>query len=580
MDCLPLAIELCAAQSDLLSPAQLLAHLQTHRLNLLNEGAHDLPPRQRTLRRAIEHSYLLLSEEQRTLFRRLGVFAGGFALPELEGVCLDSPHGAFAEPAKILPTLHALIGKSLVRAETLPSGEQRFSLLETIREFALEQLRAHGEEALLRQRHYAAYLQLFRVCDSHLRGPEAATWFARLELEQDNLHATLQWVLDAERYADMVWLQMACSWFWHQRGRWQEIGRLLARLLPHRHELPVDLHLHTLISVYSVGSAVPEFQPLDRWKDEMLQLLEICPNQHLHAGAWHFVACHAVDFSEVAAAYERSIAAARTAKKGLPLGPEFCLGADSDFLLGNGLWAYAMTLIERGRFARALPLLMESREIFRRRDSQYELADSSGTLGLLALMQGDLAGAHTHLQEAVTLAATFEYQEMLRLWQPLLGLVTLFEGNIQEAYRLLNVSLHLCVEQNDQPMQGRIHTHLAEAAMWEGKLGQAEQSLRESLANDAAARSPSFYDMERLWIAARLATAQGHNRRAAMLFGLADHTHGRIHNVIEGPPRALADAALVTVRVALDPVIFAEAFAAGQQLSLEEAFAAILSKQT
>ena len=94
LDCLPLAIELCAAQSDLLSPAQLLAHLQTQRLNLLSDGAHDLPPRQRTLRRAIEHSYLLLTEEQRTLFRRLGVFAGGFALPELEGVCLDSPHGA------------------------------------------------------------------------------------------------------------------------------------------------------------------------------------------------------------------------------------------------------------------------------------------------------------------------------------------------------------------------------------------------------------------------------------------------------------------------------------------------------
>ena len=298
-DCLPLAIELCAAQSDLLSPAQLLAHLQTHRLNLLIEGAHDLPPRQRTLRTAIEHSYRLLTEEQRTLFRRLGIFAGGFALPELEGVCLDGPEGAtrgespqgvLAEPARLVPTLHALIAKSLVRAETLPSGEQRFLLLETIREFALERLRAHGEEALLHQRHYAAYLQLFRTGDSYLRGPEAAAWFARLELEQDNLRAALQWAFDAARYADVVWLKMACSWFWHQRGRWQEIGRWLAQLLPHRHELPVDLHLHTLISVYSVGSAVPEFQPLDRWKDEMLQLLEICPNQHLHAGAWHFVA--------------------------------------------------------------------------------------------------------------------------------------------------------------------------------------------------------------------------------------------------------------------------------------------------
>ena len=198
-----------------------------------------------------------------------------------------------------------------------------------------------------------------------------------------------------------------------------------------------------------------------------------------------------------------------------------------------------MTLIERGRFAQALPLLMESREIFRRRGSQYEMADSSGTLGLLALMQGDLAGAHAHLQEAVTLAATFEYQEMLRLWQPLLGLVTLYEGNVQEAHRLLHESLRLCVEQNDKPMQGRIHAHLAEAALWEGKLGQAEQSLRESLANDAAARSPSFYDLERLWIAARLAAAQGHYRRAATIFGVIEQTHGHIDSAIAGPPCAL-----------------------------------------
>ena len=227
LDCLPLAIELCAAQSDLLSPAQLLAHLQTQRLNLLADGAHDLPPRQRTLRRAIEHSYLLLTEEQRTLFRRLGVFAGGFALPELEGVCLDGPAGAtrgespqavLAEPARLLPTLHALIGKSLVRAETLPTGEQRFLLLETIREFALEQLCAHGEEARLRRRHYAAYLQLFRTGDSHLRGPEAPTWFARLEPEQDNLRAALQWALDGRALcrcgvaADGLQLVLAPTW--------------------------------------------------------------------------------------------------------------------------------------------------------------------------------------------------------------------------------------------------------------------------------------------------------------------------------------------------------------------------------
>ena len=139
------------------------------------------------------------------------------------GLHLDDVDSACGRSAGTMPsvqaTLHALIGKSLVRAETLPSGEQRFLLLETIREFALEQLRAHGEEARIRQRHYAAYLQLFRTGDSYLRRAEAATWLARLEPEQDNLRAALQWAFDEARYEDAAWLLMAVGWFWHMRGQ-------------------------------------------------------------------------------------------------------------------------------------------------------------------------------------------------------------------------------------------------------------------------------------------------------------------------------------------------------------------------
>jgi predicted ATPase/transcriptional regulator with XRE-family HTH domain len=176
LDRLPLAIELCAAQVDLLSPTQLLAHLQTRRLDLLVEGAHDLPPRQRTLRTAIQHSYALLSEAERTLFRSLSVFVGGFALPAVEAVSAwDQTTGT----RSLFSTLHALIGKSLVRAETLPTGEQRFLLLETIRDFAREQVRRGGEEAPLRERHYATYLHIFRSGDNHLRGAEVAPWLAR-----------------------------------------------------------------------------------------------------------------------------------------------------------------------------------------------------------------------------------------------------------------------------------------------------------------------------------------------------------------------------------------------------------------
>ena len=117
LDCLPLALELCAAEIDLLSPPQLLAHLQDRRLDLLVEGAHDLPPRQRTLRIAIGHSYALLNDEERLLFRSLGVFAGGFDLPAVAAVAADRTE---TSTRPLHSSLHALIGKSLVHVEKTP----------------------------------------------------------------------------------------------------------------------------------------------------------------------------------------------------------------------------------------------------------------------------------------------------------------------------------------------------------------------------------------------------------------------------------------------------------------------------
>ncbi len=107
------------------------------------------------------------------------------------------------------PVLVGLVDKSLVRT----NGENRFDLHELVRQYAAEQLVASGEVDLTRQRHYAAYLQLFRTADRQLRGPEGVTWFARLEAEQDNLRTALQWTIDEARYADAAWLMVAATLF-------------------------------------------------------------------------------------------------------------------------------------------------------------------------------------------------------------------------------------------------------------------------------------------------------------------------------------------------------------------------------
>ena len=141
---------------------------------------------------------------------------------------------------------------------------------------------------------------------------------------------------------------------------------------------------------------------------------------------------------------------------------------------------------------------------------------------------------------------------------------------------LLTESLRLCLDLKEKPFLARNCTYLAEVALWVGEVEQAAQWLAQSLAYHADPHRITIYQVERLFVAARLATAQQHHRRAATLFGLAEQAHSQIHNVIAGPMRALADAALATVRTALEPAVFAEAFSTGQQLSLEEAFTTIL----
>ena len=525
VDRLPLALELCAAQIDLLSLPQLLAGLQDRRLELLVDGAHDLPPRQRTLYNAIAYSYDLLNEGERRIFRSLGVFMGGCTV-EAIGAVSGWDQDLAGRP--LLTTLHALIGKSLVRAEATPDGTGRYLLLETIREFALWQARTAGEEELLRQRHYAAYLQLFRTADIGLRGPEVTAWIARLEPEQDNLRAALQWALDERHYADATWLLLAVAWFWFHTGRWQESAAWTAQLWPSREVLDAPLRLALLINLYRVSRASEAFQPIVRYTDELMRLLEVCSNKLMHAVAWSIVGTYAAGLAEASAAWERAIACAHAAREAPGLGPEFGVVADRDFALGTPLWCYADTLTEYGEFERAAPLLAECTKLFQARGNRYKIADSLATAGRLALLQGDLPKAHALLHEAVNLGRTLDYQRLLGESQSVLGLVTLYGGDPAAARRLLADSLRLCLDLNDGWFLGRVCTYLAETALWEGGLDEAEHWLAQALSYHAHPRLIKIDYIESLLVAARLATAQVAYLRAATLFGLAARIRSQI----------------------------------------------------
>jgi non-specific serine/threonine protein kinase len=198
LDGLPLALELAAARVRLLPLSTLLARLD-RALPLLVGGARDLPARQQTMRQAVAWSDALLEPEERLVFRRLCVFAGGCTLEAAEVVCT----GTGTETVDVLAEVSALLDASLLTrlgATSVPSDPAgavpRLGLLETIREYGLEQLAASGELPALRRRHAQYYLAVAEAAETALLGPEQGTWAALLEQEHDNLRAALRWTLE------------------------------------------------------------------------------------------------------------------------------------------------------------------------------------------------------------------------------------------------------------------------------------------------------------------------------------------------------------------------------------------------
>ncbi len=282
------------------------------------------------------------------------------------------------------------------------------------------------------------------------------------------------------------------------------------------------------------------------------------------------------DFAQAAAAWERCIPLLSEARRAPPTDENYCIYADSVYQHAFALFRYAIRLTDVGEYVQAERLSTESLILFRRLDNRDSIMLPLGNLGRLALLRGDLAQARLLLQEAVTNAANMGNKLGLLDWQPRLGIVTLYSGDATAARRLLSESLLVSHELNSKLYSALILTYLAETALWEGEADQAAQWLAQALAYHANPRWVRTELVDSLWIAARLATVQQDYPRAATLFGLAEQVSSQIRYALVEPVRAQVDAALATVRDALDPAVFAAAFNAGKQLSLAEAFATAL----
>ena len=227
VDGLPLAVELAAARIRILSPAELLARLDS-RLAELRGGARDVPERQRTLRGTIDWSHGLLEPAEQRLFARLAVFAGGWTRDAAEAIC------AGELGVEVLDGLESLVDKSLVSRMTSDHDEIRFTMLETIREYALERLAASGEASKVGSLHAQFFRDLAESAEPHLTGPDFGEWLARLTAEVPNLRAALRWALESRDAGavEIGLLTAGALWrYWQLTGSLREAADWLDGLL-------------------------------------------------------------------------------------------------------------------------------------------------------------------------------------------------------------------------------------------------------------------------------------------------------------------------------------------------------------
>ena len=513
LDGLPLAIELAAARSGLLDPAALAARL-AHPLQLLARGPRDLPARQQTLRDTIDWSYTLLDQGEQTLFRRLAVFVGGWNLPAAETVC--NPAGDLG--SEMLDELQSLLDKSLVRQVEQPNDEPRFTMLETIREYALEQVDGEVEE--LRRRHAAYYTALAEAAEPELMGARQASWLERLEAEHANLLAALRWSLEQGEVELELRLATALWRFWLVRGypsegrQWLEEGLTAAQGLGHSPVLA-----RALGRAAALARVQGDYARAVEWYEESLALARALEDKRSIAFALNglgAVADQQGDYARAVALYEESLAVSRE------LGAKPSIAVSLSFL--------GVAALEQGDYERAALLCAESLALRRELGDTAGMAIPLNALGWVALEQGDPQRSQTYFEESLALSQAAGNQGGVAIVLSDLGWVALEEQDYARAASLFGESLTLRQKLGD-------------------KLGTAQ--CLEGLAAVAGAR--------------------GEAERAVRLWGAAEG----IRAAIGAPPwpaeRARYDCYQVTLRTQLGADSFVAARVAGRAMSVEQA---------
>jgi tetratricopeptide (TPR) repeat protein len=402
-----------------LTPAALLERLE-QRLLLLTGGSRDLPARQRTMRDAIAWSYDLLTVSEQSLFRCLAVFAGGWTLEAAEVVSCGR------NTLHVLTGLETFIAASLVQVVEHPDGERRFRMLETVREFGMEQLTFHGELDEVSRRHADYFFSLAQAGGAAISAGRPREWLTRLEAERANLRAALSWLRERGEYGLGLRLAAALGGFWHVRSANAE-GRMWLESFLALSPADDESHAARIVAL--------------RWAGELAGLEGDLTSAQIHLEKSLALARRAGDTCGVAAAL-RAIGSAlfqqgQVAACIAPMSEAITLTRElGDQRQTAFLLAYlAAGVAHQGDFERAEVMIAESREHFAALGDTGSFEANLGLLGegLIAFMEGDHDRAEDRLNAALRLGQILEAKAIVSATLGGLGEIALGRGQRKEA---------------------------------------------------------------------------------------------------------------------------------------------------
>ena len=510
LDGLPLAIELIAARISLLSPESLLARLNDE-LTLYADGMRAVSARQKTLHGAISWSYNLLSAEEQKLLAYLSIFAGGFTLSAAESIFSNAPTSK-----TVFDAIASLLDKSLLQRTFGTRGEPRFNMLVTVQHFALDRLRHLGEEAEIRQRHLAYFLDLADQAESHFRGPDQFEWLDCLEVEQDNLRVAWDCALESDAELALRFASALLD-FWIMRGNPSEGRGWLAKLL----------------------------ERTTNWG-------QTAEHAHMLSMAGR-LASHHQDFVVARPLLEEALRIARMS------------GDDKEIAFAL-LWLGAM--IRDDQTARSC--IVECLTIYERLQDQWGIAWAMFGLGRIAYRQGRYAEAE---ERAVQSLAKFqELGDRFRVGIILnaLGELRRMQGDYERAGKFYEENLEILRDQRNRFALAAPTFNLAWVLLHRGDHHKAKILFEESLRLYVEEDNKNAIMDSLSGFAAVLGTI-GKPDQAARLFGAAESLRENIGGQMALSDRREFDYYVAAVRAQLDEVVFVKAWAEGRAMTLEQA---------